>query len=112
MQITAGGSDTIRILEWIASGIGGALVALVAFRTKLALMDREIAGLKEDLQMLREENQQRHKENQDLWTTAMEEMNRRQNMVLEIVAGIARKVGVDARMSDTLIRYLSEENGT
>ena len=112
MQLTTSGSDTIRVLEWIASGVGGALVALVTFRTKLVLMDREIAGLKEDLKMLREENHQRHQESQDLWTTAMEEMNRRQNMVLEIVAGIARKVGVDARMSDTLIRYLSDENGT
>lgn len=101
-----------RFSESVASAVFGALVVLVTFRTRLALMDREIGDLKHALKELREENQKRHEENQDLWTRAMDDLNRRQNMVLEIVAGIARKVGVDARFSDTLLRFLSEENGS
>lgn len=36
----------LRPLEWLMSAAGGALVALVAFRTKIHLMDREIRSNK------------------------------------------------------------------
>lgn len=99
-----------RLSESVVSAVFGALVVLVTFRTRLALMDREIAGLKKDLSDHRTETERRHSESQELWTNYMEQMNRRQNMVLEIVAGIARKVGTDARFSDALLRFLNEDS--
>lgn len=48
----SGGGETLRILEWIASAIGGALtgalVAVVTFRTKLALLEQRIGDVDND----------------------------------------------------------------
>lgn len=104
------GETVLRVLEWIASAIGGALIVLVTFRTKLALMDREIDDLKRELKAHRVETAKRHEENQTLWADHVEQMNRRQSMVLEVVAGIARKVGTDSRFSDALLRFLNEDS--
>lgn len=85
-------------VQTIVSAIGGALVTVVAFRTKIALMDRRIESRKSEIFALEEK-----------LTTRLEAINRRQALMLDIVADIARKVGADARFSDAVVRFLAEE---
>ncbi len=106
---TGDGSWIVRLLETAGAAIFGGLVSLVAFRTKLALMDKEIADLKTEIKEQRADTERRHTENLDVWRRYMVDINRRQAMLLEIVAGIARKVGVDHRFSDVLVKFLNEE---
>ncbi len=78
----------LRFGEWTMSAVGGALVALVAFRTRLALMDK------------------RH----DTQTARLERIERRQMVTLEILADVAKKLGLDSRFSDGVVKFLNEEN--
>lgn len=84
--------------EWALSAVGGAFLVFVAFRTRLALMDRRIQSRKTEIEELEKSVMQR-----------LDTIDRRQALVLEIVADIARKVGVDSRFSDAVVRFLSEE---
>ena len=90
------GRDPVDMLtsfgQWALSAIGGALVVLVAFRTRLALMDRKHIELEQKVM------------------DRLEQIDRRQSMLLEIVADVARKVGADARFSDAVVRFLAEES--
>lgn len=105
----ASDSLVMRLIESAGAAIFGVLVSLVTFRTRLALLDKEIADLKTALETQRVDTERRHAENRELWEGHMTAVNRRQAMMLEIVAGIARKVGADHRFSDSLVRFLTEE---
>lgn len=83
------------IMQWILSAIGGALVVLVAFRTRMVRMNdridtrgREIADLEKRI------------------LARIGLMEKRQMLTLEIMADVARKVGVDSRFSDRIVRFL------
>lgn len=87
-----------QIAQWGMSAIAGALVVLVAFRTRIALMGRENTDRKREIIDLDQRI-----------ATRLDAIDRRQMLVLELVADIARKVGVDARFSDAVVRFLAEE---
>jgi hypothetical protein len=97
-QEAAYNSTALSFAQWFLSAIGGALVVLVAFRTKIALMDKRIQERKDEIMRLERDLTQR-----------LDAIDRRQGLILEIVADVARKVGADARFSDAVVRFLSEE---
>jgi len=108
--------DATGIVSNVASGAtGGALgflVALVTFRTKLAVQDsaikqlgidltREVAGLKEEISRLSDSVDRRH-------DGLLRDVNRRLDMLLRIVVANARATHTDKRLDDTFIRLLAE----
>ena len=96
-----------------ASAVGGALVCLVAFRTRLALLDRDIASNKRagELQIsaLRDDAQRLHSGLENRIMTRLDALDRRQSFLLQMVADIAQKSGADQRFSDAVVRFLAEE---
>lgn len=100
MQANADGTESPmwRLLQWIVSAAAGALFTLVAFRTRFVLLEQAMKTQKADLEKLEVKI--------DAQLAAIE---RRQMMTLQILADVARKVGVDARFSDTLVKFLSDE---
>lgn len=107
----AGDSLIFRFVQWAGAAMGGALVTLVAFRTRLALMDRriddrkaeidrEIADRKAEIEALERRNSEH-----------LERMDRRSIEQLRMTADIARKVGVDNRFTDAVLRMLADETG-
>ena len=107
----------VRLLEWVASAIGGALVALVAFRTKLALQDGAIQQLKTDaieaerrfadkLDELRRDTEARHNEN----ARELRLLRRQQLITLKMIADIARQTGADKRFDDAIVQFLAAAN--
>ncbi len=111
ISLAASDDWIVRLAQTAGAAIFGALVSLVAFRTRLALMDREIADLKLEIAEQRADTERRHNANLEAWRTHVENINRRQAMLLEIVAGIARKIGVDHRFNDVLVRFMNDEPG-
>jgi hypothetical protein len=91
-------ADLPALASMSASALGGSLVTLVAFRTKLALMDRRIEARKAETATLRTE-----------LTARLHGIERRQIVTLQILADLARKEGVDARWSDALIRFITAD---
>lgn len=107
----AGDSLFLRLLQVMGAAMGGALVTLVAFRTRLALMDRRIDDRKAEIDR---EIADRKTENEALErriSDHMEKMDRRSIEQLRMTADIARKVGVDNRFTDAVLRMLADENG-
>jgi hypothetical protein len=98
MQQPTADSFFSQATQWVLSAIGGALVMLVAFRTKLALMDRRIEARKTALEQFERKIEER-----------LGGIDRRQTLILQIVADIARKIGVDSRFSDAVVQFLSDE---
>lgn len=79
--------------------LGGALVTIVALRTRLAMMNRDISDNKRATEKLERDIDRR-----------LETMDRRSIFLVQLMADIARKVGADGRFSDQMIRMLSEES--
>lgn len=97
--------DTLANAMAMAYGaIGGALTAIVALRTRLAMMQRDIDDNRKSLRMLTGRIDDR-----------LGKMDRRQIISLQIMADVARKVGADGRFSDQLVKFLAsdaeEDNG-
>lgn len=132
-------SDSIplRLLEWFLSALGGALVTLVAFRTKLALNDRELAAHKKDVarelaehasdlkeyrndiaaeamraeRAFRESLEALRRENDgrhDENRAQLRLMRRQQFLTLKMIADIARHTGADKRFDDEIWRALAD----
>lgn len=80
--------------------IGGALVAVVALRTRLALMQRDTKELRRSVAALEYDIDQR-----------LKLLDRRSVHALKIMADVARKVGVDSRFSDQVLRMIADERG-
>lgn len=140
MQLTqptpTGDSALIRILEWIASAAGGALVTFVGFRTKLAMMDgrmdrqdekineqikaiedhrndvaieamRGERALREAFDRLATETNDRHEDNQ----AQLRLVRSQQLLTLKMIADIARQTGADKRFDDEVWRLLADISG-
>lgn len=100
-----------RLLELALSAGAGAVVTLVAFRTRFALLENAIAQrtkAETDAAVLRAKELAEIEARLD---ARLDAFDRRQMMTLQILADVAKKVGVDQRFSDTLVRFLSEEAG-
>lgn len=82
-------------LEWIVSACGGVLVSLVAFRTRLALMDR---NRREDLRRI------------SRLARRVDMIDKRTYTLLSLTGAIARRVGVTERFDDALARFLTESH--
>lgn len=87
-----------ELLKYFTSAVGGALVTFVAFRTKLALMDRRIESRKTEIANL-----------DATLTRKLSSIERKQTLLLEIMANVANKVGVDKRFSDIIIQFLADD---
>ena len=99
MQIAVDTAFGLRdLLTILASGVIGALSALVAFRTRLALLERDMTEIGKNLTKA---------------TRAIENLekriDKRQILQLQMLANIAAKVGVEHRFDDILTRFLSDE---
>jgi hypothetical protein len=131
-----GDSALLRILEWIASAAGGALVTFVGFRTKLAMMDgrmdrqdekieeqvksisdhrnniameamRAERSFRETIERLSSETNERHEDNQ----AQLRLMRSQQLLTLKMIADIARQTGADKRFDDEVWRLLADISG-
>jgi hypothetical protein len=127
-------STGARIIEWIASALGGALLALVAFRTQLVVLQRDTVTAKavadealsvaravatKNLADLHEEvrreiaAERAHMESmvnsmENRLFERLEHLGRRQHAQLQMTADIARTVGADKRFSDSLLKMLAD----
>lgn len=111
-----------RLAQWILSAVAGALVVLVTFRTRLALIDRELELRKAEIlahkgvteAIIRDARQDSARVSLELENRIMERLNaidRRLSFTLEMVADIARKSGADQRFSDRILKFLADETG-
>lgn len=132
-----GDSALLRILEWIASAAGGALVTFVGFRTKLAMMDgrmdrqdekiddqnkaiedhrssiaveamRGERALRDAFDRLAMDTNARHEDNQ----AQLRLVRSQQLLTLKMIADIARQTGADKRFDDEVWRLLAAISGT
>lgn len=98
-----------RILEIALSAGAGAVVTLVAFRTRFALLETAMATRDK---AMKEEFDRRAAELEAIERridARLDTLDRRTIMSLQILANVAKKVGVDNRFSDTLVRFLADE---
>lgn len=98
-----------RLLEICLSAGAGAVVTLVAFRTRFAVLETSISARDK---ALREDMDRRAAELEAIEKridARLDALDRRTIMSLQILADIAKKVGVDQRFSDTLVRFLADE---
>lgn len=105
-------SDAIwRILQWVVTAAAGALLTLVAFRTRFVVIEGQLSQRKADLDREAEERKKEFERMEAELLARVAAVDRRSLVILQIVADIAKKVGVDQRMSDTLLKFMSEELG-
>ena len=111
------------IAQWMLSAVGGALVVLVTFRTRLALIDKEIELRKAENEKheretnrrlidLRNETTQILVEAENRLATRLGSIDRRQTFMLEIMADFARQSGTDKRLGDRVLTFLADEMRT
>lgn len=99
----------LPILQWLVSAAAGAMLTLVAFRTRFVVIEMKLAEKK---QAADKEVEDRKAEFERVEAEVMRRLtaiDRRSMMTLQIVVDVAKKVGVDQRLSDTLVRFLTEE---
>lgn len=95
-------SDAITtLLPFLYGAAGGAVATFVGLRTRLAIMQRDI----DDVKRQSEEAQRQLDEK-------LERMERKQLLTLEIMSGVARKVGADHRFTDQVVQFLAEAKDT
>lgn len=87
-----------KIIELCVSATAGALVTLVAFRTRLALMDKRMDG-----------SETKADERHEAITRRLDTIDRRQIVTLQIMADVASKLQIDGRFTDMLVKFLAEE---
>lgn len=107
-SINGESSFLVRAAEWLLSAIGGALVTVVAFRTKIALMDKRFDDQDRTITLAAEERSRMIKQLDEEIEKRLTAIERKQSLILDVLVDIARKVGVDARFSDTVIRFLRD----
>lgn len=117
-----------RVLEWIGSFVLGSLISFIAFKTRIALMERRLDAqeaelkahrqhtkadaermensLRNSIETLRVDMDERHEENKG----RQRMMERRQMFTLKLVADVARKIGIDNRVDDVVIAFLTKDN--
>lgn len=104
-------------LKWLLSAMGGALITLVAFRTKISGMDRDIKDAQREcveakalartlvaaLEKTLDERAERLNERLD-------RLDRRSLEMMRLLADVARAVNVDQRYTDTVLRMLADDS--
>lgn len=117
----------LRLAEWGATAIGTAVVMVVGFRIWMVKMSNRIdkldkrvedhendmvvrlvraeQGFRNELAALRKDIEERHGENK----SRQRLMDRRQMFTLKLVADVARKIGVDNRVDDVVIGFLTND---
>lgn len=115
-------------MKWLATVFGTVMVMLVGFRiwmnrtddelkkiaTRVTNHENDIASrfirveneFSGSLSGLREDMEKRHDENK----ARQKLMDRRQMFTLKLVADVARKLGVDNRVDDIVITYLTSDD--
>lgn len=99
----------LPFFQWVVSAAAGALLTLVAFRTRFVVIEMRLDERKkaqDEEARLRAEAFERVETEM---MTKLAAIDRRSMMTLRIAADIAQKVGVDKRLSDALVRFLTEE---
>lgn len=115
MQAGDGGGETLRVLEWIASAVGGALtgamVAVVTFRTKLALLEQRLSDVERDRGRDRQHLETELSRRDTVVDERLDTIDKRQLITLRILADMARKLGVESRIfDDAVVRFINAEN--
>lgn len=83
-------------LRYLISAALGWAVALVTFRTRLALIEKRLSDTEGSMKAL---------------TTTLRVLDRRSLYILQMLASMSKEAGQDRRISDDLIvRALAEEN--
>lgn len=111
-------SALLRGLQWILSAAAGALIAVVTFRTRIVVIEREIIAAKEaEARRERDEVERRKKHDEAMEALEerirdrLEQFDRRQLFMLQLLSDIAKKVGVDQRLGDTIVQFMTDEAG-
>ncbi len=87
---------TNNLLSTLYGAFGGAVITLVALRTRLAMMQRDIDDTKAEAKKFREG-----------LDTRLSLMSRQQVLCLQIMSDVAHKVGADNRFSDQIVKFLA-----
>lgn len=98
-----------RLLQWVITAAAGALLTLVAFRTRFVVIENQLIQRKADLDREAVERKTQYERMEAELLARVAAVDRRSLVILQVVADIAKKVGVDQRMSDTLLKFMSEE---
>jgi transposase len=98
-----------QILQWVVSAAAGALFTLVAFRTRFVVIEMKLDQRKTAIDDEAKARQAAFEKVEAEVMAKLAAIDRRSMMTLRIAADIAKKVGIDQRMSDTLVRFLTEE---
>jgi hypothetical protein len=113
----AADEPTWRPLEWLISATAGALVSLVAFRTRLALMQGELNDRKNEIAEVRASSaalvktlEKKLDDRAELLDKRFGQIDRREIEMMRLLADIARAVGADRRFTDSVLRMLADEN--
>jgi hypothetical protein len=100
-----------RLLQWVLTAAAGALLTLVAFRTRFVVIEKGLVDRKAELDREAAERKAEFERMETELLARVSAVDRRSLVILQIVADIAKKVGVDQRMSDTLLKFMSDELG-
>lgn len=118
----------IKVAEFLLAAGSGALITFITFRIKLrehelrlTQHDAELLSHKENqektathlenrlrssVEILRTEMEERHEENRK----SLHMMERRSMFTLKLIADVARKLGVDSRIDDVVIGFLTDDH--
>lgn len=107
--MAAENSEVLRWWQWLVSAAGGALITLVAFRTNIALMNKRIDDRKKEIEEAERRAIQRIEHLEEHLDLRLKNIDRKQTVMLQMLVDIARKSGVDNRITDALVTLLSED---
>lgn len=99
----------LSILQWIVSAAAGAMLTLVAFRTRFVVIEMKLDQRKQSIDDEAKARQEAFARVEADVMDKLAAIDRRSMMTLRITADIAKKVGIDQRISDTLVRFLTDE---
>lgn len=102
-------SEVLRWWQWLVSAAGGALITLVAFRTNIALMNKRIDDRKKEIVEAEKRVTELVEHMEEHLDMRLKAIDRKQTVMLQMLVDIARKSGVDNRITDALVTLLSEE---
>lgn len=105
--MAAESDDILRWWQWLVSAAGGALLTLVAFRTNMALMNRRIDDRKKEIEAAEKRAVERIEHLEEHLEARLKAIDRKQTVMLQMLVDIARKAGVDNRITDALVTLLS-----
>lgn len=94
------GADSVvaQLVTLVVGAVGGALTTVVAFRVRLRDMDTRMDSHDRDIKDLNAKVDGK-----------LSTIERRQIATLQIISHVARKVGVDERYDDAVVRYLASD---